>query len=217
MRNEVASPAMVVSERKGEITRRDRFRSHCATRGYGYRSKCIRGKRTSRLGVSSALFKSLSLRRRQCQRLPPHCRQSSPHTPAPYGRRRAGSTAGARCHPHQRHEPTAREWGRRRGGQASISDQVVGALRSDRPHHAEPFLDKILTATREFFHLSPKEKVMYSNMVDADVAAVRGSFLRSTASTTSTPTGRSSTGATGYTSRSSQRRNVGWISSQNTC
>lgn len=196
----------------------DRVRSHCATRGYGYRSKCIRGKRTSRLGVSSALFKSLSLLRcRQCQRLPPHCRQSSPHTPAPYGRRRAGSAAGARCHPHQRHEPTAREWGRRRGGQASISDQVVGALRSDRPHHAEPFLDKILTATREFFHLSPEEKVMYSNMVDADVAAVRGSFPRSTASTTSTPTGRSSTGATGYTSRSSQRRNVGWISSQNTC
>uniref|UniRef100_A0A0E0E3D2 Non-haem dioxygenase N-terminal domain-containing protein n=1 Tax=Oryza meridionalis TaxID=40149 RepID=A0A0E0E3D2_9ORYZ len=34
--------------------------------------------------------------------------------------------------------------------------------------HAEPFLDKILTATREFFHLSPEEKVMYSNMVDAD-------------------------------------------------
>uniref|UniRef100_A0A0D3GI97 Uncharacterized protein n=1 Tax=Oryza barthii TaxID=65489 RepID=A0A0D3GI97_9ORYZ len=95
--------------------------------------------------------------------------------------------------------------------------KLLLAIKFDRPHHAEPFLDKILTATREFFHLSPDEKVMYNNMVDADVAAVRGSFPRSTASTTSTPTGRSSTGATGYASRSSQRRNVGWISSQNTC
>ncbi|KAF0908917.1 hypothetical protein E2562_030214 [Oryza meyeriana var. granulata] len=57
----------------------------------------------------------------------------------------------------------------------------------------EPFLDEILSATREFFNLRPEEKEKYSNVVDGGETYQN----EATASTVSTPTSRSSTGPAG--------------------
>uniref|UniRef100_A0A0E0LD39 Non-haem dioxygenase N-terminal domain-containing protein n=1 Tax=Oryza punctata TaxID=4537 RepID=A0A0E0LD39_ORYPU len=87
---------------------------------------------------------------------------STPPPPVPCGWCHVGGAAGACRHPNIDISRLANS------RDVDEAAKLRSVLQSDWPQHAEPFLDEILAAMREFFHLSPEKKEMYRNVVDAD-------------------------------------------------